>query len=166
MKNKKNIWVMALFAVVVVLIFINRNSVKKQEEMADAKQLQIIVNNEEKVYYYSEESDKYTTFDTQMRRRNGDVFEKNYSGIQLKDILADMDISVTETTTVSGVCADQYEVQFTYDEIMAEGNVYIITQESGRPLAEDSGSFMLVVNNDEFSTRWAKNVVQVKISEK
>lgn len=166
MKNKKNIWVMALFAVVVVLIFINRNSVKKQEEMADAKQLQIIVKGEERVYYYSEESADYTTFDTQMRRRNGDVFDKNYSGIQLKNILADMDISVTDTTTVSGVCADQYEVQFTYDEIMADGNVYLVTQENGRPLTEDSGSFMLVVNNDEFSTRWAKNIVQVKISEK
>ena len=166
MKNKKKIWVAVLFAMVTVLIFINRNSVKKQEEMANAKQLQIIVNNTEQVYYYSEEATDYTTFDTQMIRRNGDTFDKNYSGIQLKNILAVMGIPLTETATVSGVCADQYEVQFTYDEIMTDGNIYLVTQENGQPLTEDCGGFMLVVNNDEFSTRWAKNIVQVKVSEK
>lgn len=163
MKNKKSIWMIILLAIVTALIFINRNSVKKQEEMANAKQLQIVVNDEEKVYYYSEENDSYTTFDTQMKRRNGEVTDRNYSGIQLKDILSDMGIALTESTVISAVCADQYVVQFTYDELMADKNVYIITQENGRPLPQESGSFMLVVNMDEFSTRWAKNVVKVKI---
>ena len=163
MKNKKSLLMIILLAIVTALIFINRNSVKKQEEMANAKQLQIVVNDEEKVYYYSEEADSYTTFDTQMKRRNGEVTDRNYSGIQLKDILSDMGIALTESTVISAVCADQYAVQFTYDELMVDKNVYIITQENGQPLPQESGSYMLVVNMDEFSTRWAKNVVKVKI---
>jgi|GEM_PF-1144221 len=165
-KNVKILLALLVAAVTGVLIAVNRNSVKKQEEMANAKQLQIVVNSKETIYYYNENDPAFTSFDTQMKRRNGDVFDKNYSGIQVKDIFDEMNITINENTVVSAVCADQYSVDFTYDEIMAEGNIYLITMENGSPLPEDSGSFMLVVNRDEFSTRWAKNTVQVKVSEK
>lgn len=165
-KQVKIILVLALAALITVLVVVNRNSVKEQDELAKTKQLQIVVNEEKKVYNYSESSDAFTSFDTQMKRRNGEVTDKNYGGIQLKEILAESDIALNENTVVSAVCADQYEVEFTYSEVMEEGNLYLVTQENGTDLDEESGVFMLVVNHDEFSTRWAKNVVQVKIGEK
>ena len=75
----------------------------------------------------------------------------------------EMDIEINDSLDLSVVCADQYEIQLTASEILAENNIWLITKESGEKLAEADGPFMLVVNNDEFSTRWAKSVVRIKI---
>ena len=164
MKNsKKNIFVIAVFIITVALIIINRHSTQTQIDMAGKMQLSFIVNGTEKVYYYDENHDEFKSFDTQMKRKNGDVFDKNYSGIPMSVILEDMNIQLTDSTEISVVCADQYEIQLAYDEILADNNIWLITQENSEKLAETDGPFMLVINNDEFSTRWAKNVVQVKV---
>ena len=163
MKSKKTVFTAIAVVIIAVLIMINRNSTQQQIDMANAMQLQFEINGEEKVYNYNENNESYTTFDTQMKRKNGDVYDKNYSGIMLKNILAEMDVTVSDNTAVTVVCADQYEIQLTADEVNADGNIYLITKENGEKLAEEDGKFMLVVNWDEFSTRWAKNVVKVKI---
>ena len=147
----------------VALIIINRNSTQAQIDMAGKMQLSFIVNGTEKVYYYDESHTAFKNFDTQMKRKNGDVFDKNYSGIPLAVIIEDMDIPLTDSVEISVVCADQYEIQLTADEILADNNIWLITKESGEKLAETDGPFMLVINNDEFSTRWAKSVVRIKI---
>ena len=164
MKNKKSIFIIVIFIVTVALIIINRNSTQGQIDMANKMQLSFTISGQEKIYYYDENHAEFKSFDTQMKRKNGDVFDKNYSGIPMIAILDDMGVTVNDKLTVSAVCADQYEIQLTADEIMAENNIWLITQESGEKLADTDGPFMLVINNDEFSTRWAKNVVRVKIN--
>ena len=134
--------------------------------MADKMQLSFIVNGGEKIYYYDETSADYIYFDTQMKRKNGDVFDKTYSGIEMAVILKDIGVTLSQNTDIHIVCADNYEIRLSADEILEKGNIYLITKENGNKLAEADGPFMLVINNDEFSTRWAKNVVQVKVNEK
>ena len=165
-KNFKTIITVIAVLLIAVLMVINRNSVKKQEEMADKMQLSFIVNSEEKIYYYDEASADYINFDTQMKRKNGDVFDKTYSGIEMAVILKDIGVTLSQNTDIHIVCADNYEIRLSADEILEKGNIYLITKENGNKLAEADGPFMLVINNDEFSTRWAKNVVQVKVNEK
>ena len=165
-KNFKTIVTVIAVLFIVVLVVINRNSVKKQEEMADKMQLSFIVNGGEKIYYYDETSADYINFDTQMKRKNGDVFDKTYSGIEMAVILKDIGVNLSQNTDIRIVCADNYEIRLSADEIMEKGNIYLITKENGNKLAETDGPFMLVINNDEFSTRWAKNVVKVKVNEK
>ena len=165
-KNFKTIVIVIAVLFIFVLVVINRNSVKKQEEMADKMQLSFIVNGGEKIYYYDETSADYIYFDTQMKRKNGDVFDKTYSGIEMAVILKDIGVTLSQNTDIHIVCADNYEIRLSADEILEKGNIYLITKENGNKLAEADGPFMLVINNDEFSTRWAKNVVQVKVNEK
>lgn len=165
-KNFKTIITVIAVLLIAVLMVINRNSVKKQEEMADKMQLSFIVNGGEKIYYYDETSADYIYFDTQMKRKNGDVFDKTYSGIEMAVILKDIGVNLSQNTDIHIVCADNYEIRLSADEILEKGNIYLITKENGNKLAEADGPFMLVINNDEFSTRWAKNVVQVKVNEK
>ena len=55
-KNFKTIITVIAVLLIAVLMVINRNSVKKQEEMADKMQLSFIVNGGEKIYYYDETS--------------------------------------------------------------------------------------------------------------
>ena len=166
MKKKTKLMLAAMAALLVIgLIIINRSLVKKEDERAQKQQLTILLGTEEKVYDYDESVPEYQTFQTQMKRKNGDKFDKEYSGIELRLLLADMDIPVNNDTEVTAVCSDQSEITLTGEEILTVGNIYLVTRDSGEPLDEESGPFMLVVNNDEFSTRWAKNVVKVKISE-
>ena len=165
-KNFKTIITVIAVLLIAVLMVINRNSVKKQEEMADKMQLSFIVNGGEKIHYYDETSADYINFDTQMKRKNGDVFDKTYSGIEMAVILKDIGVNLSQNTDIHIVCADNYEIRLSADEILEKGNIYLITKENGNKLAEADGPFMLVINNDEFSTRWAKNVVQVKVNEK
>lgn len=165
-KNFKTIITVIAVLLIAVLVVINRNSVKEQEEMADKMQLSFIVNGGEKIYYYDETSADYIYFDTQMKRKNGDVFDKTYSGIEMAVILKDIGVTLSQNTDIHIVCADNYEIRLSADEILEKGNIYLITKENGNKLAEADGPFMLVINNDEFSTRWAKNVVQVKVNEK
>ena len=165
-KNFKTIITVIAVLLIAVLMVINSNSVKKQEELADKMQLSFIVNGGEKIYYYDETSADYIYFDTQMKRKNGDVFDKTYSGIEMAVILKDIGVNLSQNTDIHIVCADNYEIRLSADEILEKGNIYLITKENGNKLAEADGPFMLVINNDEFSTRWAKNVVQVKVNEK
>ena len=163
MKSKKSIFIIITFVLAVALIIINRNSTQAQIDMADKMQLSFTVNGETSVYYYDENHKQYTSFDTQMKRKNGDVFDKNYSGIPMAVILEEMGVEITDDLEISLVCADQYEIQLTASEILAENNIWLITKENNEKLAETDGPFMLVINNDEFSTRWAKSVVRVKV---
>ena len=162
--NKKNIFLFVVFAVATALIFFNRHSTQAQIDAADNLQLSVTVNGKESLYSYNENHQEYTSFDTQMKRKNGDVFDKNYSGMPLSVILDDMDIEITDNITISVVCADQYEIRLTASEVLEDGNIWLVTKENGENLAEADGHFMMVVNNDEFSTRWAKSVVRVKIN--
>ncbi|MBQ8604185.1 MAG: hypothetical protein IJ410_05015 [Oscillospiraceae bacterium] len=160
----KKIIALICTAVVLVLVAVNRGAMTEQEQLAQSRQLAVLKGDTEQVYLYSEEDENFISFDTQMKRRNGDVFDKNYTGIQLQYILQELDVAVTDDLQVSAVCADNYEITLTGSEIAADGNVWLVTQENSLPL--ENGTFMLVVNNDEFSTRWAQNVVQIKINEK
>ena len=148
---------LAVIAVVAVLVMVNRNSVQEDIDRASAKQLSVVLDGVEQIYEYSEEDPAYVEFDAQMRKKNGDV----YAGMPLSTILESMGAKIQEDSAVTVTCADQYEIQLTGAEILAEGNVYLVTKENGEPLPEESGSFMLVITQDEFSTRWAKNVVKV-----
>ena len=166
MTKKTKLIIAALAALlVVVLIAVNRNMTKKDDERAQKQQLIVLRGAKETIYEYDETIPEYQTFETQMKRKNGDKFDKEYSGIELRSLFAKMDLPVNNDTEVTVICSDQYEIVLTGEEILTEGNIYLVTRESGEPLDEESGPFMLVVNNDEFSTRWAKNVVKVKISE-
>ena len=55
-----------------------------------------------------------------------------------------MGAAIQEDSAVTVTCADQYEIQLTGAEILAEGNVYLVTKENGEPLPEESCSFISV----------------------
>ena len=100
MKNKKSIFIIIVFILAAILIIINRNSTQEQIDMANKMQLSFTISGEEKIYYYDENHKEYTTFDTQMKRKNGDVFDKNYSGIPMAVILEEMGVEITDVISI------------------------------------------------------------------
>ena len=166
MKKSTIAIVLCFVAAIAVLIGLNRKNSSENDKAVRSKQLEFEVDGSSQFYGYEESGDRFESFSTQMKRKNGEVFDKEYSGIELRYILDDLGVSVGDGTSVTAVCADNYEIVLSGPEILEEKNIYLITKESGEDLGEDSGPFMLVVNNDEFSTRWAKNVVRMKVDEK
>lgn len=129
---------LAVIAVVAVLVMVNRNSVQEDIDRASAKQLSVVLDGVEQIYEYSEDDPAYVEFDAQMRKKNGDVYDNHYAGIPLSTILESMGAAIQEDSAVTVTCADQYEIQLTGAEILAEGNVYLVTKENGEPLPEES----------------------------
>ena len=162
-KTMKYLLALLAAAIVIVLVIINRQNASKDDAHVSAGELVFETAAGETVYSYEEAGDNYITFDTEMRRKNGDVFERNYTGKELSTILAEMDIAVEEETEITVVCADSYEIALSAAEVLDPGNVYIVNRENGELLDEESGPFMLVVNHDEFATRWAKNIVRIRV---
>ena len=166
MKKATKFILCALLVIVAgALVIVNRRNAAANDALAAAKQLEFTVNDQKVIYDYDESGDHYVTFDTQMKRKNGDVFDRTYSGIEFADILKDLGIEITDDMTVTAICGDSYEIELTAEEILNPGNVYLVTKENDEELDEESGPFMLVVNYDEFSTRWAKNVVKITVNE-
>ena len=164
-KYLKYLAVLAAAALLGFLVMQNRQNAAKDDERIAVGELTFETAGGETVYTYRDDGDGYVTFETEMRRKNGDVFPKTYSGRELSSILNEAGISFNEGTGITLICADQYEIGLTGAEVLQEGNVYIVNRESGELLDEESGPFMLVINGDEFATRWGKTIVRIRISE-
>ena len=168
-KNRKKILKItasaAVVAVLAILIILNRKSASANDALAAGYRLEIVSPAGSCEYLFDENSEFFTGFDTQMRRKNGDVFDKHYTGIEFRRILEELGIAADDSTECVFICADQYEIRVSGGEILEQGNVWLVTREDGQPLGEDQGPFMLVINNDEFSTRWGRQIVKIRISE-
>ena len=123
---------LAVIAVVAVLVMVNRNSVQEDIDRASAKQLSVVLDGVAQIYEYSEEDPAYVEFDAQMRKKNGDVYDNHYAGMPLSTILESMGAAIQEDSAVTVTCADQYEIQLTGAEILAEGNVCLLYTSSCR----------------------------------
>ncbi len=161
---KKSTIAIVLCLLAAVLVVINRKISRKNDEAVRARQLEFEIDGISVFFAYDENDGRFASFATQMKKRNGDVFDKEYSGLELKRIVDSMGYPLSGESAVTVVCADNYEIVLTGEEVLDEGNVYLVTRESGEELDEESGPFMLVVNHDEFSTRWARNVVKIRIN--
>ena len=148
---------------ITALVIANRRGTAAADDLAAKGTLTVVAGGKELVYDYDESSDSYRTFPAKMTRRNGDSFDKEYSGIELSAILGALGIDIAEGSSVRAVCADNYEVELTGAEILDPGNIYIVTREGGEPLPEGDGPFMMVICHDEFSTRWAKQIVKISV---
>lgn len=163
MKKQVKIALVIVFAVIVgILVFVNRNNSVNSAENSIA----IVVNGESENFEFSTSNSDFAAFDAVMTKKNGESFDKNYSGIQLKNIFSQAGIEISENTRISVICSDNYSVSLTAEEVLKDGNVWLVNQENGQPLSEDSGNFMLVITMDEFSTRWAKDIAQIAVDEK
>ncbi len=168
-ENKKRILKIgtaaAVIAVLAILIILNWKGASANDALAAGHRLEIVSPAGSFEYLFDENSEFFTDFDTQMRRKNGDVFDKHYAGIEFCRILEELGIAADDSMECVFVCADQYEISVSGGEILDQGNVWLVTREDGLPLGEDQGPFMLVINNDEFSTRWGRQIVKIRISE-
>jgi len=172
MKNKGVLLVAtvtaALTAAVIVLALLNRDNIAPKKEA-----------QENGIFYiYADETEYAVTMDdiealapfniTANYKKSGQPPETRvYRGVSLKAVMERLGIDVSEFRSASFTAADGYASALTIAEAMDGDNCYVVTAMGGVPLGtkEDGGSgpYMMILANDQFSQRWCKFLLEVRL---
>jgi len=102
--------------------------------------------------------------DTARTRRDGTIVKENWTGIPLRDILANKGISGYIASTVEG--ADGYRVTFT-QELMDRPETIVAWLRNGEPMAatlnEDGGGPLRMVPKGEPARMYVRNFVKITL---
>ena len=91
-----------------------------------------------------------------------------YTGVPLKDVIAEAKISLQGARQVDILSADGYMVALPVNEVKAENNIYLVTKDNGSYLGtiddkNGRGPYMIVIRRDPFSQRWSKYVCEINV---
>ncbi|MBA5942116.1 MAG: molybdopterin-dependent oxidoreductase [Methanophagales archaeon] len=97
--------------------------------------------------------------------------EYTFTGVPLRNLLAEIDdVNLADVDMFVVRSVDGFTVAFTYAEIMAEDNVYIVYKRNGEPLGiraeRGTGPYRIVVRQDPFAMRWARYAVELELKMK
>lgn len=158
---KKNmIWLVVLL-VAATLIFAGIHL--SQQEQIECMQIR---SGDKTVTIYPEDLDQ-TDFSGTLIDGKGTVTEHTYRGVELKVLLAQKGITLAEGHTVSVTSADNYTAEYTAEEILTDGGVYIAIEEDGAPIegmTADEIGLQLVIFGDPNSRRCVRNAKMVEIT--
>ena len=164
--NKKRILIILTILVVIVIGALNIIQSQEKKELAESESVLVYLNDEEIGKLQKSEIKKESIeFNATFKRKVGAATEKQYKGMPLHNILELIDISPNGDYTISIVAKDNYSIDLTKDEFLKEDNVYLVYEEEAKELDKESKPYMLVIKDDEFSTRWNKQVVKIQINE-
>ncbi len=97
------------------------------------------------------------------QRKVGPATEHIYTGVPLSKLIELADITLTEHNTVLVKSIDSYTIELSAKEVLINDNIYIVHSMDSLPLSDEFGHYMLLIRQDEFSTRWNKMVVDILV---
>lgn len=171
--KKNNIIIGSVLLLMVVLLgvtlFLNKDTIEEKQQLNKDAIFAIIVNGEEVATYNMEEISELgeTNFKANLKTSGKDPIEYEYTGVLLKNIIADagIDLGTMKSVTVSAI--DGYVVAYTMEKIMAENNIYLTYMREGELLGtkEDGGKgpYEVIVSQDQFSQFWVKFAYSVEL---
>ncbi len=165
-KKKIILAIAALFLIAVAtLAAVHVQNSKSVQSLYDAQEIAIYQGEQQvAILSYAALEALSTTFSATFQRQVGGAYDYTYKGVPASSLLEACGISITDES-VCFVALDSYSIALTAAELLQEDNVYLVFEQDGEALDSDSGTYMLVIKNDEVSTRWNKQVVEIKISE-
>jgi len=158
----------ALTAAVVVLALLNREYIAPKKEAQDAGVFFLHAGDKEYTVTM-DDIEALSPFDIDANyKKSGQAPEtKTYRGVSLKATVESLGIDPSAFQSVSFAAVDGYTSALTIDEAMDDGNCYIVVSMDGKPLGtkEDGGSgpFMMILAHDQFSQRWCKFLLEIKL---
>ena len=123
-KLKIGIVILLVITCIVAVIHINQ-----QENISC-----MVIRNGDQEIPVSFEDLRKTEFTGELVDGKGTVTAHSYTGILLKDLLSAKGINPAEITVLKVTSADNYSVEFTGDEIRADGTVYAAVVADGQPI--------------------------------
>ena len=96
----------------------------------------------------------------------GDVTSHSYTGILLRDLLEDKGIDLSQLSGITVTSADNYSVQFTMEEILADNKVYIAVTADGKAIEgidPDTEGLQVIVFGDPNSKRCVRYAQRITL---
>lgn len=126
-------------------------ALEKEEIIIISKDKEILISLEDLLDYGQE-------FEAILDTSKTKASYHTYMGVELKDILALMNIDIGEKQAVILSGADGYSVAYSTDEILEDKNVYIAYMEDGNYI-----SYQSIITSDLFSNRRCKWLTKIEV---
>ena len=126
----------------------------------------MVIRSSDKEISVSFEDLRKEEFSGELVDGKGTVTAHSYTGILLKDLLASKNMDVSNISVLKVTSADNYSVEFTGEEIRADGMVYAAVTADGKPIEGiDPGTegVQIIVFGDPNSRRCVRYAVILEI---
>jgi len=152
-----------------ILAFLNRENIAEKKAMQDSGAFIILSNGDKNIVAMDDiVSLNPRIIDANYKPSgNNTPVKKQYTGISLKSLFDYYDINYSSAKSVSFIAADGYASALPIADALDENNCFIVFEEEGELLGTKEnggkGPFMMILANDQFSQRWCKFLMEVKI---
>lgn len=107
------------------------------------------------------------TFPAVVRSSGEKPVQTEYTGIELKKMLAEFEIALKKDNRITFNASDGYRIILAGEEINEAKNVYLVYKRDGELLKSKNkggkGPYQIVIRKDTFSQRWIKHVDEIII---
>lgn len=175
MKNKNRLILAAciIFLIIGAALFaiLNTGDIKEKKQSQEEAEVKITLNGEEAAVFTLFELMKYKkiVFTANLDENGEDSLKKTFGGVPLKDVFADLDITINEDESIIFSAADGYQTAAAGWEVLQEDNIYLVYERDGRQTGTKAdggtGPIEIVIAKDDFSQRWCKFLMEIKIDE-
>lgn len=162
---KKKIVISCIIIVTLIIVGINFYITKEKEEIFQKNSFVVeeVKNPNSSIVFSPKEMEqmKWEDIDVNYQRKVGPAEVKQYKGISLANILKEAEVSEKDIDKVQILGRDQYQIELSAKEAFQNNHAYLVAYEKEEPLKKEEGSYMLILCQDQFSTRWVKQVVNI-----
>ena len=107
------------------------------------------------------------TFTETLRSSSAADRDHEYTGVMMRDLFEHLDLNLEGADQVITRAVDGYTVALTVEEVLEDGNVYIVYEVNGEPLAPKeeggTGPYQVVIRQDQFAQRWNKFLMELEL---
>lgn len=169
----------AIIAILIVLVvvvgvtaYLQRGDLAERRELMEEATFMVTFGEEEVIHEIADIRELgEIEFDAILKGGGKPGREYAFTGVPLRNLIVDVgDANLADIGMFVVKSVDGFTVAFTYEEIMAEDNIYIVYKQNGEPLGTrvdgGTGPYRIVVRQDPFATRWARYVVELELRTK
>ncbi|HAE43284.1 MAG TPA: hypothetical protein DCG34_10280 [Clostridiales bacterium] len=161
--------IIALATISAAAILLNRDNVVANKELNNNAIFVVLNDGKEVTSFNMSEIQAIgeVEFNATLRSSGSEPKEHVYTGVLLKSIFANANISIEGKDAVIVTAADGYTVAVTIDKLMDDDNVYLAYKKDGElsGTKEDGGSgpYQMIIRKDPFSQFWCKFAISAEL---
>ena len=161
--------IVMLAVIIAVAAYFNRENVADKKALIENAEFIVYDNGQEVVRYDMQEISEMgeTTFKANLKTSGKAPIPYEYTGVMLKNILAEAGISLEGKSSVIVSAADGYVVAVDIDKVLDENNVYLAYRREGELIGtKDSGGkgpYQMIISKDQFSQHWCKYAISAEV---
>lgn len=174
MNKKATIIIGGIIVLLVVIIgvtsFLSREDIAQKKQLNNDAIFSVVLSGEEVATYTMEEIQKIgeKTFDANLKTSGKDPIEYNYTGVLLKNILADAGIEEATIDKAIIYAIDGYAVSIAKEKLLEEDNIYLAYMRENELIGSreegGKGPYQMIISKDQFSQYWCKYAFKIEIN--